>query len=545
MGKLRCARSAGIVLPALLVVACGPVDGGGDEKTSTAEEAIIGGVRAHFRKEIGDYNGVCTATMISPGWIVMAAHCGFYMDASAVPGGSGLVFRTSADGVHFGDSGGQTVPVTHQFSFANDNVYGAKDVMIARLGAAVTSPPGIVPTTIATAAPKSGPVTIWGRGCTGWDTLAGSSIMRYFSSTVGARTAAVCPGDSGGPEVIGTAVERGAIFGVSSACQGPIGSCDVFGDPVADRSEIQAIMADWDAHAADDIYATGWCHGPDDRLVFGDVEGHGRPAAICHNRVTGLFAVAAGKNRLLEPSSTSSEPWCNGPNDELAVGDFDGDGRTDLLCLDRATGMKRIDYADSAGRYAGTDWQGASGWCSHSTAELYVGDFNGDGRSDLLCHDTVKGWKWIDYADCHGHFDGITDWWTDRGWCHHPGAHLYTGDADGDGKTDLICHAPSTGALDVDLSDGGSAPFASHNDRSLRGPMPGTTRLFCNAGRLEVADYNGDGRSDLLCYYGANQTWPSLWGVAGGEYTWGAPFGWGGAVRVRRVRAASQPWPMR
>jgi hypothetical protein len=541
MGKLRGFASA---LPALLIAACG-TSGTGDGETSTAQEAIVGGVRAHLRNEIGDYNGVCTATMISPRWILMAAHCGFYMDASAVVGSAPLEFRTSADGFHFGSAGGQTVPVTHQFSLANANVFGEKDVMIARLGAPVTSPPGIVPAAIATVAPKSGPVTVWGRGCTSWDTFAGSGVMRYFPTMAGARTGAVCPGDSGGPEVIGTAIERGAVFGVSSACQGPMGSCDVFGDPVAFRSDIQAIISDWDEHAANEIFATGWCQGPDDRLIFGDLEGEGRPAAICHNRVTGVRAVATGQHRLLQPTWTSSDAWCNGANDELYVGDFDGDGRTDLLCLDRATGTKRIDYADSAGRYHGTDWQGASGWCGDSTKALYVGDFDGDGRSDLLCHDVVSGYAWIDYADCRGHFDGISDFRTDQGWCHHEGAHLYTGDADGDGRTDLICHAPFTGAVDVDLSEGGSAPFASRNDRGLYGPMPGTTRRFCNAGRLEVADYNGDGVSDLLCYYGANQTWPSLWGVADGGYAWGATFGWAGAVRVRRVRAASQPWQMR
>jgi hypothetical protein len=545
MGTVRGVSLAGAgAWLALLLAACGSAGHVDEERTSAAGQSIIGGVQGELRTEIGEYNGICTATMIAPGWVVTAAHCGAFTDEMAVPGGSSLVFRTSADGVTFGSSGGQTVPVTHQFSLASQNALGADDVMIARLGAPVTAPAGIVPTSIALAAPARGPITLWGRGCTSWDTLAGGGIMRYFESTAGVRTGALCYGDSGGPAVIGTALERGAVFGIASACQGTVGSCDVFGDPVAHRSEIEGIVSDWDAQAANDIFATGWCTGPDDRLMFGDLEGEGRPSAICHNRTSGIRSVATGRNRLLRPSWTSCDAWCNGPNDELHVGDFDGDGRTDLLCFDRVSGLESIDYADRWGHYSGTDWQGAGGWCNHATAARYVGDFDGDGRTDLLCHDTVRGWKWIDYADGAGHFDGISDWSTDQGWCHHPGAFLYTGDADGDGRTDLICHAPSSGALDVDLSEGRPAPFASRNDRSLRGPMPGTTRLFCGTGSLEVADYNGDGRSDLLCHYWSNLTSPSLWGTADG-YTWGATFGWGGAVRVRRVRAASQPWQMR
>ena len=32
--------------------------------------------------------------------------------------------------------------------------------------------------------------------------------------------------------------------------------------------------------------------------------------------------------------------------------------------------------------------------CNHPTAQLFLGDFNGDGRTDLLCHDTASGRKW-------------------------------------------------------------------------------------------------------------------------------------------------------
>ena len=35
------------------------------------------------------------------------------------------------------------------------------------------------------------------------------------------------------------------------------------------------------------------------------------------------------------------------------------------------------------------------GWCNHASAELHLGDFNGDGRADMLCHDTSTGYKWV------------------------------------------------------------------------------------------------------------------------------------------------------
>lgn len=37
------------------------------------------------------------------------------------------------------------------------------------------------------------------------------------------------------------------------------------------------------------------------------------------------------------------------------------------------------------------DWDNAGNWFSHPTASLLVSDFNGDGRSDLLCHTRANG----------------------------------------------------------------------------------------------------------------------------------------------------------
>ncbi|WXH31973.1 hypothetical protein WA016_05953 [Myxococcus stipitatus] len=38
------------------------------------------------------------------------------------------------------------------------------------------------------------------------------------------------------------------------------------------------------------------------------------------------------------------------------------------------------------------------GWCHHSGSQLLTGDFNGDGRADLLCHDVSSGTKWFAYS---------------------------------------------------------------------------------------------------------------------------------------------------
>jgi hypothetical protein len=99
-----------------------------------------------------------------------------------------------------------------------------------------------------------------------------------------------------------------------------------------------------------------------------------------------------------------NDAWCNHDTGRLFQGDFNGDGRADLLCHDMASGHKRIDYADASGRFGGTDRERAANWCSHEEGRLFIGDFNGDRRDDLLCHDVASGYKWIDHADASGRF---------------------------------------------------------------------------------------------------------------------------------------------
>jgi len=78
------------------------------------------------------------------------------------------------------------------------------------------------------------------------------------------------------------------------------------------------------------------------------------------------------------------------------------------------------------------------GWCNHHGSSVYVGDFNGDNRTDILCHDT-KGYVWIAYADNAGTFTG-TGWQKDMHFCTCAGCTVCIGDFDKDGKSDMLCN---------------------------------------------------------------------------------------------------------
>lgn len=141
--------------------------------------------------------------------------------------------------------------------------------------------------------------------------------------------------------------------------------------------------------------------------------------------------------------------WCTHSNSEMHVGDFDGDGASDYLCHDVSNGNKDIDFND-AGNFAGTDWSQASGLCGNNgNFQLLVGDFDGDGRDDLMCHDIY--WKAIDYADASGHFESI-EWSAETTWCTASDQVIRSGDFNGDGRDDLYCHNYS-GSKWLDYAD--------------------------------------------------------------------------------------------
>jgi hypothetical protein len=181
--------------------------------------------------------------------------------------------------------------------------------------------------------------------------------------------------------------------------------------------------------------------------------------------------------------------FCSHAGATLFTGDFNGDSRDDLLCHDREGGTW-IDYADGSGRFGGHDAFVDTNFCTHAGAELRVGRFNSDSRDDLLCHDRAGG-TWIDYADTAGRF-GTHDWFGDADFCTHAGAELLIGRFNSDSRDDLLCR---------DLAGGTWIDYASTTGTFGRHDWFADLDLCTHAGsELFVGDVNADGRDDLVCH---------------------------------------------
>ncbi|MDD9946974.1 MAG: FG-GAP-like repeat-containing protein [Myxococcales bacterium] len=208
------------------------------------------------------------------------------------------------------------------------------------------------------------------------------------------------------------------------------------------------------------------------------------------------------------------------------LGDFNGDGMTDILVVPLGGGYKFYISKGASDPFDKVTWSGS--W--PSTGEQYhLGDFNGDGVTDILvipASSAGGGYKFYISSGASDPF--ATPTWT--GSSPSTSEHYYLGDFNGDGMTDIwvvALHKDERNTYDFHLSNGVSDPFASAN---WSGSTP-------NEQQYRLGDFNGDGMTDILVNPGwegyefyisngaadplSSLTWSGRWPSFGERYQFG------------------------
>ena len=185
---------------------------------------------------------------------------------------------------------------------------------------------------------------------------------------------------------------------------------------------------------------------------------------------------------------------------KYVVGDFNGDGRADILFQASGAGGA-WSYAESNANGTFTVYaQGSSMFnglaltdASTGGINYHAGDFNGDGRIDLLMA-PISGPNMTLFLNTGSGFTSQTV--TGPAF----GIRTLVGDFNGDGALDILYQTNGSGsAWALALNSGGSAPtFTTVTSASGNWPFSNIALPDFNAYAYKASDFDGDGYTDLI-----------------------------------------------
>ncbi len=205
---------------------------GTEVDTAAVQDELINGTPTDERPEIGRISG-CTATLVAPNVAITAAHCVGFVSRER----SGDYGRFTVD---MADGQSRSFTIERIKSYSNGQL-GRDDVSLLRLSTPVPTSVA-TPTSISTRGARAGEqVTLFGYGCT--SRRSNSGAFRKRKVTFAFETSRnLCPGDSGGPGVLGV---DGPVFLINSGYYVGGGE-DIFGEPWQLEVRLRGQIADWD-----------------------------------------------------------------------------------------------------------------------------------------------------------------------------------------------------------------------------------------------------------------------------------------------------------
>ncbi len=274
--------------------------------------------------------------------------------------------------------------------------------------------------------------------------------------------------------------------------------------------------------------------------VAADFNGDGKADLAVVNQGANTMSVLLGNgDGTFQPKTdyaTGTSPW------GIAAGDFNGDGKMDVVVANKGSNSLSIFPGNGDGTFQPkTDLALPTTSVPLTPVAVTVGDFNGDGHTDLAVatHNTSQDEVTLLLGNGNGTFQLPVSTVTDTapvigspnlGLAGTGVSSIVSGDFNGDGKPDLavvnnkdMLVATVIGRFGVVISTtivaepGSVSVLLGNGDGSFQAPR--NFAVGSGAGSVAIGDFNGDGRLDIAVNSTASNSVSVLTNTGGGSFS--------------------------
>jgi len=218
-------------------------------------------------------------------------------------------------------------------------------------------------------------------------------------------------------------------------------------------------------------------------------------------------------------SSNTLSGWTFRPKDKFYPGDFDGDGIDELLCVQTdGSYVTILDYNNESWHWLWSNYGNTSNGASiyYYKNNITVGDFDGDGKDEVLgvsgSHMKILGYNNGNFTSEWLRSSSQTGMWYYKD-------NMTAGDFNDDGKDEIL-------GADMRTSTGWTTLFRFNNSSSdwswldtdggndIYGMRPYRDNLI-------AGDFDGDGKDEILGNDIDGNGWITMFHYAGGDWEWG------------------------
>jgi hypothetical protein len=221
-------------------------------------------------------------------------------------------------------------------------------------------------------------------------------------------------------------------------------------------------------------------------VAVADLNRDGKPDIVVANTASESMTVLLGDGRgHFQPAPGSPFPVGHLPND-IAIGDFNGDGNPDLLVPNTQTPYLTILLGDGSGRFHPAPHSPFATESRPHPHGAVAADFNGDGKLDAVIDSWGRNQVNLLLGDGHGNLIAPGRFF-DVG--KRPYQRLRSADFNKDGKPDIVTTNLDGNSVTILLGDGKGGFHQPPGSPFATGPAPWA---------VAIDDIDKDGNLDLV-----------------------------------------------